>query len=414
MAVLALGTSVSAQGAPVTVSLTQALQMARQSGPLHRMAGAQELIGVGAIRESSQWANPSLEWRKEGTGSGLEPDIFTTATVPFDLSGRRIALQQSASAGRQRVGSEKVMHTRAADLEVARAFLRAGAARMLLHVAEGQAEVMAEVAAIDEQRLREGLVSEAVGLRTSIEADRARLNVVEARREWATAQAELSRLVGVQVAAGELNAPALPAPPDSVSAVAIAMRARPEVLSNNAAIRETERRLAAEQRRILGEVAFQGGTKKTNGVTGAQFGMSMPFPLFNRNDGARQRVRGELMQAEVQRDNTLSAVAGSVGVAWAHYREVLGTEHRASTFTKRGNDIGEIARTAYREGHIGLTELLDTERASSEALQTYIRWMTDAWLSRFELEWAMGARIDTNSALDLPLSSSLISNGGSL
>ncbi len=395
------------------IDLRDALAMARARGPLHRLADAREQTAIGRVRESTQWANPSLEWRRENLGSALQPDIFTTAYVPFDFSGRRVALRQSAAAGTTRAHGERLTDWRSADLDVARGWLRAAQASGQLAVMEQQAEALRQIAAVDAARLREGLVSEAVGLRTSLEADRARIALVRSGTEAASARTELARLLGLSptepLMVQALAAPILPEAPDSTELLTVAVAARPEIRAREAFVRETERRLAAEQRGVFGEVQLQGGTKETSGVMTGQVGIAMPLPFFNRNDGARQRARGESMEARLQLEDARRSVHGAVRVALLHYRSLRATQADAITFGARGRDVGEIARTAYREGHISLTELLDAERAAADAMHAHLQWLVDAWLARLELERAIGARLDADSPLDLPLLSPLLS-----
>ncbi len=413
-ALLVMSGSAAAQrvsGVPLT--LQDALVFARQNGPLHRAALAREQTALGLARESTQWSNPTLEWRKESFGSSLQPDIFTTALVPFDLTGRRVALRQSATAGKTRAQENRVVEWRFAELQVSGAWLRASVASEIQRALENHSAALREVADIDTRRLSEGLVSEAVGLRTSLEADRADLAVASARAETAEAVAELSRLMGrtgdSPVVLPPLTPPSLPPPPDSLQLRTLALRFRPEVLAGEAAVRETERLLAAEQRGVIGEVELQGGTKQTGGIIAGQIGIAMPLPLFNRNSGARQRSRGELMQARAHLDDARLLVEGAVRVALQRYNQIRDSEAAASTFTTRGRDVGDIARVAYSEGQISLVELLDAERASTDAIQAHLHWIVEAWLGRLELELAIGAGLDALGPLDLPVYSTLSS-----
>ena len=404
---------VSAQAAPL--DLGAALQVARTSGPLRKIADARELAGTGRVGEAGQWPNPNLEWRRENLGSALQPDIFATAYIPLDLTGRRLALRQATGAGRQRVQADAVAERREAELEVARAWLRAAASDGAYMVATRQLEALEEIARVDATRLREGLVSEAVGLRTQLEADRARVSLVTATGDAARARAQLARVLGVRPdrlpALAALAAPAMPAAPDSGTVKAVALRARPEVGARDAALREAQRRYTAERRGLIGDMQLQGGTKQTSGFMTGQIGLAMPFPLFNRNDAARQRARGEYAEAQALRDDMLNQIEGSVGAAWRAYVASRGAAQAASTFDARGREDARIARVAYREGHVTLTELLDAERAATDAMLTQLRWAADAWLSRLEFERALGARLDASSPLDLPLLSTLLTTG---
>jgi outer membrane protein, heavy metal efflux system len=389
------------------LGLPEALSVARQSGPLRKMTDARRQVGLGQVGESTQWMNPSIEWRRENLGSPLQPDIFATVYLPFDFSGRRLALRQAAASGRQRVTADASAEMRDAELTVARAWLRAATAHGTLGIITQQHEALREIARVDSERLREGLVSEAVGLRTSLEADRARVALVSARNEATVARAELARLLGVSDAqlpvVAALQAPTLPNAPDSATAVRAALTHRAEVRAREAAVQEAQRRLTAERRGVLGEVQLQGGTKETGGFMTGQVGLAMPMPVFNRNSGARQRATGQLNEARVWRDDLLLAVQGGVQSALQHYREVQSAAINAETFAARGGEVARIARLSYREGHITLTELLDAERAAADAMQAHLRWASDAWMARLELERSLGARLHADSPLDLPV-----------
>ena len=402
-----------AQGAPL--DLTRALQQARKSGPLHKLADAREVAGVGRAAEAAQWPNPTIEWRRENLGSSLQPDIFATAYIPLSLTGRRLALRQASGAGRQRVQSDAVAERRDADIEVARAWLYAAAADAALIVARRHMEALAEIASVDAARLKEGLVSEAVGLRTQLEADRARLSMVTAAGDAARARAQLARVLGTSSDAmptlAALAAPTMPAGPDSSTIQAVALRSRPELQAREQALREAQRRFTAERRGLIGDMQLQGGTKQTSGFMTGQIGLAMPFPLFNRNDAARQRSRGEYAEALALRDDMLNHIQGRVSAAWRVYVVSRGAAQAASTFDGRGREIARISRVAYGEGHATLTELLDAERAATDAMHTHVRWVSDAWLARLEFERALGARLDESSPLDLPLLSTMLTTG---
>ena len=211
---LATGSASRLETQAAPLDLAAALRVARVSGPLRKIADARETAGNGRVGESGQWPNPSIEWRRENLGSSLQPDIFATAYIPIDLTGRRLALRQATGAGRQRVQADAEAERRDAELAVARAWLHAAAANGARAVATRQLEALDAIASVDAARLREGLVSEAVGLRTQLEADRARVVLVTATGDAARAGAQLARLIGVRPDAlptlAALAAPAMP------------------------------------------------------------------------------------------------------------------------------------------------------------------------------------------------------------
>ena len=66
--------------------------------------------------------------------------------------------------------------------------------RVLLLAGVADLPALAEIAGVDATRLREGLVSEAVGLRTQLEADRARVALVTATGDAARARATVGEI----------------------------------------------------------------------------------------------------------------------------------------------------------------------------------------------------------------------------
>jgi cobalt-zinc-cadmium efflux system outer membrane protein len=410
-AAAALGTApLAAQPAP-PLDLAGALSQARSTAPALRAADARGEAAAGRAREAAQYPNPTLEWRRENLGSALLPDIFTTAYLPVDVTGRRLALREAGRAGVRRAAADAVADRRGAEWQVAQGWLRAAMAEGMRAALASQAAALEALAATNEARLREGTVAEAEALRTRLEADRARLALATAEGEQARARGELARLLGM-VPGGlpplaALTPPALPDAPDSVEAMAVARRARPELAAREAGVREAAARLRAEQRGVLGDAQLQGGSKVTGGFLTGQVGVAVPLPLFNRNAGARQRARGELAEAEAAREDAEGVVAGGVHAAWLAYRALRATAGAASAFGARGAAIVASARVAYREGHASLLELLDAERAAVEAARSALGFAAEAWAVRLELERALGARLAPDGPYDLPLLSTL-------
>lgn len=408
-------TVTSAQGvgpAPAApMSLARALELARLTGPGARSADARREIAVGRVREQQQYPNPSIEWRRENLGSSLQPDVFATVYLPVDVTGRRVALRKAGALGQQRASADATADRRDAELRVARAWLHAAMLRGQVEIARSQMISFADVAVIDSTRAREGIVADGVALRTRLEADRAHATLAALDGEHARARAELARLIGADDATlsllEPLDAPTLPEAPDSTTARNVAIAARPELAARDAGLREAEARLNAERRGVIGDWQLQGGSKETGGFMTGQIGLAVPFPLFNRNDGARQRARGEVAEARVLRDDAHIAVRADAVAALRAYDAIRLLASRARTMAERGREVATIARASYREGHATLIELLDAERAAADAMTSQLRWATDAWLARLELERALGARLDADGPLDLPLISSI-------
>jgi cobalt-zinc-cadmium efflux system outer membrane protein len=409
--VVCAGLAAAQSGSAGTLSLTDALVLAREHAPGVLLAHARKDIAVGRVRESVQYPNPTLEYRRENLGSALPPDIFATLYVPIDITGRRWNLRSAGSAGQQRALADGQASARDAEIHVASVWLQAAAATAESTIMREFATAFAEVARVDSVRFAEGFVAEAVALRTQLEADRARVTLTTALTNKTRAIAQLARTMGVSAATvpavSMLTAPELPVAPDTADAIRVALEHRPDVLARIAGVREADARRKAESRGVLGDWQLQGGSKQTSGFMTGQIGLAVPLPLFNRNSGARQRAAGELAEAQTLHDDTQRAARTDVLTALHAYNALQALAERVAGFAERGRELAAIARASYAEGHTSLVELLDAERAGADAQTARITWMVDAWMARLELERALGARLNTESPLDLPVLSAL-------
>jgi cobalt-zinc-cadmium efflux system outer membrane protein len=382
------------------LTLARTLEIARVRSPLVTAAAGARALASGRAREASTLPNPVAQYRRENDGSPLQPDVFAEVALPFDLTGRRMALRGAARIGRERGLADSVTLTRQAGYEAAAAWWRAAQAQELAVAAEAQREALAGIAASDSTRFAEGAVSELVAIRTRLEADRARIAAATAFSTLARARADLARVIGLPVdslpsiARPDLTAAPL-APPPIDSALAIASRERPDLRSARLAAEETDRRLTAERRGILGaDAQLVGGYKRTIGFNTALVGVLVPLPLFNANGGARERALGEallaraaLREAEARaRGDVLSAIQG-----WNALRAAVPGDGAA--LATAGDDVAAITEAAYREGAVSLLELLESQRARADARAAAIRWRTDAALLRIDLDRALGAPV---------------------
>lgn len=388
------------------LDLAQAMTLARAHAPALQLVAARQDIAIGRARESVQYPNPTIEYRHENLGSALLPDIFTTLYVPIDITGRRWNLRSAGNAATTRATADGRASRRDAELHIANEWVHAAALSAEVQILSEFAAAITEMARVDSIRFAEGFVSEGIAIRTQLESDRARVALSTAMARSVRAHSMLARTLGVNdnsigiVAA--LTSPVLPTAPDSTVALANALQSRPDIIAREAGVREAAYRARAESRGIFGDWQLQGGSKKTSGVMTGQLGLAVPLPVFNRNNGARQRTRGELAEATVLRDDALLGVRAETRAALYAYSAVRSNTERVNSFADRGRELATIARTSYAEGNASLIELLDAERAGVDAQTGRIAWMAEAWIARLELERILGARLDSESPLDLP------------
>ena len=382
-----------APGRPLTVA--EAVRLATTVAPAAQRVAGRRAELVGRARTDAQWANPSVELRRENEGAPIPYDDFATVTVPVGVTGRRVALRSALSATRERATADSLDGLRAAGFDAARAWWSYWAAREVALVAEAQGALYDRVARLDSLRAAEGEIAEATALRVRIEAQRVVHAAAQAQAAAAYARAELAALVGepdpavIDAADG---IPGLDALPAVDSALAVALRDRADLRAARAAALAAERRRLAERLGTLPDVNITGGYKGTAGFSSTLLGVVVTPPLLNANGGNRERAFGDWLVADADRRAAELRVATEVRAAVEAARVIdAGTLGFDDAFVARADVVAAAAEAAYREGAASLVELLDAFRTAADARTARARGVADRALARLALRRAMGA-----------------------
>jgi cobalt-zinc-cadmium efflux system outer membrane protein len=402
-----LGASVA--GAPVGASeldLATALALAGRAGPTLAQVDAQFGMARGELRSAGQWLNPSFEYVLESPGAPIQKDEFFTLVLPLDVSGRRTLRSRATHRGTARLDASRVAARRSAELEVASAWVAAVLARAVASALDAQWRTAEEIAGLEAERAREGVSAEAAALRTRVEADRLAHQAAQAEGGARRALVALAARLGV----APDSVPALPAVLDEAAvrataaadagglpsgdAAALLLRAqsgREELRAASLAREEAALRQRVERAGVIGDWQVQGGTKHTAGILTAQVGFALPLPVFNRNDGARERAVNAVREADASWRLAQLTVNGEVLAAAEQVQRLQALADRLARTAAAGDTIAASARVAYTEGHMTLLELLDAQRTASDARVTAQQFRADLVLARLQLARAVGA-----------------------
>jgi cobalt-zinc-cadmium efflux system outer membrane protein len=389
------------RSAGTELTLRSALRIAQVQSPALQRVDAQADIAFGSLQTSSQWPNPTLEYRRENLGAPILPDEFVTAYVPIDLTGRRIRLGRATDQARTRVGFERRAARRDVELEITHAWVEAILAADLRETLRVQKVAVDEIARVDAQRAREGVVAEATAMRSRVEANRLAHEVAMAESRATRSRYALATLIGVpsdslpalpttaNAAASELRMDSLLA--GDAELIARARRDRADYTASSIAVEEAMTRRRAERTGVFGDWQLQGGTKRTSGFMSGQVGLAVPLPLFNQHNGARLQANAAERDAlALQRELELQLVS-EVGAAADELRRLQRLGDVLQQSPRLAEDIASSARVSYAEGNMTLLELLDAHRAATDAQRTMQQFYADLLLARATLARAIGA-----------------------
>ena len=174
--------------------------------------------------------------------------------------------------------------------------------------------------------------------------------------------------------------------------LARAASARPELRAlQRTAERATLESEAARRARLPAPALF-GGLKRAAAASGRErggiLGVSVSLPLFDNGQRDAARWIAEAARTDAER----AALEGRIRADVARAAEILALRRMALTDQPddEGDELLRIAEIAYREGEVGILELLDAARTTARAKSRGIDMRLEARLAEIALEHAVG------------------------
>lgn len=386
------------------LTLAMALDLAMAANP-ELSAAANELRAVeGSLIQAGLWPNPDISTSIEDTRNRATRSTTVQIGQLLELGGKRAARIASAERGRE---------VAAADLAARRLDVRATVVGAFFEVLTAQERVQqaGDLLALAQRATLAASRRVAAGKVSPVEETRARVAEASARVELHQAEGELvvarKRLAVTwgsprprfAQADGHMEAlPALPSDEELVRRLEMAptlLRSRHEV-ERSAALAELERT------KRIPDVTVSIGAKRAEelGRNQAIVGLSIPFPVFDRNQG---NVLEALRRADKARDE-LRAAELRIGADAAQNQErlkALLVEARTlqQEIVPGARSAYDAATKGFELGKFSFLEVLDAQRTFFQARAQYLRSLSDAHRTAAELERVLGAITTPSSVI---------------
>lgn len=368
------------------------VQLIVRDGPRARaIRAAAEVV---AFEQAARVAfpNPSASYTREGAGF----TEFFQIEQALPAFGLRAALARVGVAAREAAEAER--DARLWELQVNAwgliARLRAETAR--LHAAEAHVVLVERLMAILRTREQEGEGSRFDRVRAEQELSDAKQLVVAASIAVSDARHELTALLPPAVPVPALAAPALAQrvvdPIDTLLKRAASSRAELRALQRAAERFDLE--AEAARRAFRPAPVILGGVKRADHsddrLAGGVVSVAVGVPLFNTGTRDAARWTAERLRADAERASLDAAIRSQVtraSDALALRRQTL---QALGASPDAADQLVTIADVAYREGDIGILELLDAYRTASRARVRAIDIDLEVRLAELALERAVG------------------------
>lgn len=398
---------------PTRLSLDEAVALARARSPQMVAARAGVDAAAGDRIAAAKRPNPALSVDSAGYPV-FEPtkpvywggqEFTVRVDQELELAGRRGLRTAAAEAAHQAASLTVDNQARQLALDVRRAYLVAVLAQADRTVAQASLDEIDRVIALNQARFAQGEISGAEVRRLQVE----RLRFVED-----VFAADLAVRNGRSALLALLDAPRLdqpleltdglrmpasadetaliaagPAQADAVMAQATTQRPDLQIAQASQAQAETTTRLQRALR--TPNLTIGGGYQNNFGSDGVVVGITVPLPLFNRNEGGIARAEAERRAADARLAATTLAVRLDVQRALnAVETNRARVEYIEREYLTNAQESRDIVLASYRLGVANLIDFLDAQRAFRDTQRIYNRALFDQRVSLFELAAAVG------------------------
>ena len=322
----------------------------------------------------------------------------TTAQVnlPLELGGKRSA--RIDAAGKARELAQSQLGATRTDLRAAvvGGFFAVVIAQERVKLARGSADIAAKGALAAARRVAAGKIAPLEESKARVEQANAELEVADAEAALAVARQALAGLWGSSEArfleaAGNLDT--LPARPDGATLMQ-ALDSAPELANSRLEMERRQAVIGVERSRQYPDLTVSLGSKRDNSSdrgTMPVLGVSLPLPLFDRNQGnlyaaMRQadKAADEYRATQVRLANELQQAARQLTVSRTSAEALKGTVLPAA------QQAYEAATRGFEAGKFNFLDVLDAQRTWFQARIRYLGVVATAYQAATTIDRILG------------------------
>ncbi|MBI5585276.1 MAG: TolC family protein [Deltaproteobacteria bacterium] len=349
------------------------------------------------IVEARTLPNPALKYYTESLRNGeTDQETIYALSQTVDLSGRRGRKIEAASANKEAGGF--FLEQEIAGLL---AHMKQLYCRVLLLKANEQAltdmaRMFSEVEGKTEARVKAGDAAPADLLKLTAEKGKTVRGLAAVRTNLKAERRRLGLLLNNPDGETDVSGQLLfnPVALDREELLDFSLKNRSDLKGQERAVAASGSSLAAARKMWIPPIDLEAGYKKrTGGFEGWVAGISIPLPLFDRNQAGVSRAQAELEQSKVSLEALQKSVRQEVPLL---VEQITSQQARIEDLNRQretARELTKIAGLAYEEGETGLLELLEAVRTEKEFVLEYNQALYEHWSSILELEKVSGTKL---------------------
>jgi outer membrane protein TolC len=415
MGILALLIAVPVAAQQAEVTLNEAIQRALQVQPTmvqargqQRTSGAARMTAWGSFLPTVTFggaASKNSAPRPDPNSNKLIPAIpnygsSLSASVDLFTGFRRIANLRSANANLDAAEAGVVTERFRVQLDTKQAFYNALATEELVRVAESQVRRAQRQLQISVEKLHAGSATRSDSLRSTVDYGNARIALLQAQANLATAQANLGRQIGADRSVRAVPDSVLPPPPDTATLRSVAITSAPQVEQAEATARAARAGVWASRSQYIPSLTFSLGTNRqdtlfSNALVNNEnhnWSIRLSWQIFNGFGREQQQV-----VASVTRANAEAAAADTrrqVNAQLTQQLAALSTTYEQINIARdnvaAATEDLRVQNERYRVGAATILDLLTSQTALTQAEVNLVQTRFNYLIARAEVEAVVG------------------------
>jgi cobalt-zinc-cadmium efflux system outer membrane protein len=391
-----------------TLTLGAALQIAETSNATLRARQAEIDAAQGARSEARSpfFNNPQLSadrTRRDVPQAGLSPterrrEWGAGVSQTLEIAGQQGLRRDAAGATLTAVQEEIEATRREVRADVAQQFYRVLGLQQRIAVEEQAVRLFEGTASAVQKRRAAGEDTRLDANLAAVESERSRNQLALLQEQRADAAAELGRLMQSRGSAlrvdGNLERDLVLAMPTLDDMLASSM-SQPRLRSLLAKENSAKSKLGLERASRYPDVTLGVNVGREGSMDARErlttVTVSVPLPLFKRNQAAIGRASTDLTRAQLDRESATRDAENQVRVLWSRLRSLKQRVQRLKdSVLPTLADNEQLSLKSQRAGEIGLLELIVVNRQTLDARRDLIDALVDFQNTRIALELAAG------------------------
>lgn len=386
------------------ITLEQALALGLLQNP-ELIAFSWEIRAAEArVLQASLLPNPELSTEVENFGGHDELDGFTGAETTVQISqlietgGKRSKRKHVAQIEKDLACWDYESKRLDVLADITGLFWETYAAQERNAIAQELATLAAQAYDAVVERVTAGKVAPLEEIQARVSVTTATIDLEQTKHELAAARKKLAASWGSAEPLFSKIAPKtdglMPVPDQQLLANLISQN--PDIARWTAEVERQRAAVAVSDAGAIPDVTISAGPRYYNDTDTTAFimGITVPLPVFNRNQGERKEARFKYASAEDNRRAAFLKAAARFGQAYQEMSSAyLTAVSLRDTALPAADSAFGAALEGYREGKFGYLQVLDAQRTLFEVKKQYMIALADYHAAKTVLERLIGQNI---------------------